>query len=670
MSMAPGQLIEKVSSRWVVGLSVVLMFLLSGCAASYSGSMSHLLKDLEKGDYQGALDKLKDPPKKNKLLYHLEKGLILHYQGQYEASNWEFAEAERISDELFTRSISRQAASMLSSDRVIPYRGEEFELSLIHYYRAMNYARLGDRQAALVECRKANQKLEDHAQQAEYELSYKNDAFLQYMTGLFFESEEEWNDAYISYKDALKGYRAYEAAFGSPVPRILLVDLARLAEYLGYEDEVQKYVESYQLTPEELQPVSGGEIVVFVETGFVPRKHQIELNMPIMMPLEKVVRTAVKKNGEQSDSLGEPSAIVVEQNEERPDRSGDPSEMAAMMQAAVGQLDPSSDDPSEIEAQLRATAEQFLESDDPGELAAQMQAEAEQNREQSDRSDDPNGVVAQLQATVAQLDSSGDPSEVVVQMQTVAEQSGEQPELLGESSEMGAEQNEEQSDSPTEEELAQSEETRTIAEKAIHRYHHPHLYQQLGVDYWLRVAMPEYREVPTQVAEVRLRAGNQGTTAVVGEDLSAIAQQTLSDKFDSILSRAVLRGVVKYLASKGVEKIFDRGQDDEDDEDDKDDKKDDKKDKDGNQWYEGETTGEMLGGLTNLALAALEKADTRNWLSLPHTIYIARLSVPPGTTAPTVELIGTQGGVLAAELLPEVAVPAGEKVFLNFRTFR
>ena len=32
---------------------------------------------------------------------------------------------------------------------------------------------------------------------AEYQLSYKNDAFLQYMTGLFYEAEAEWNDAYL-----------------------------------------------------------------------------------------------------------------------------------------------------------------------------------------------------------------------------------------------------------------------------------------------------------------------------------------------------------------------------------------------------------------------------------------------------------------------------------------
>ena len=490
MSLARGQWTESLmqgSSSLVIGLSVVLLLLLSGCGAAYSGYVSHSLKQLEKGNYEGALDKLEKPTgKTNKLLYHLEKGLILHYQGQYEASNLEFERAERLSDQLYTRSISRHVAAMVSNDAVIAYRGEEFELALIHYYRAMNYARLGDRQAALIECRKANLKLENYSQQAEYELSYKNDAFLQYMTGLFFESEGEWNDAYISYKDALKGYRAYEAAFGLPVPHILLVDLARLAGHLGYEDEVQEYAERYQLERGELQPVAGGEIVVFVESGFVPRKHQVEFNMPIMEG-EKDVKT------------------------------------------------------------------------------------------------------------------------------------------------------------------------QTVAERAVHRYRHPHTYQRQRVDYWLRVALPEYREVRSQVAGVRLRAGEQSATATVGEDLAAIAQQTFTEKFDSILLRAVARNLVKYLASKGIEKAFE--DDDENDEDDE------------NDWAK-KGVGKALGGLVNLLGAATEAADTRSWLSLPRTIHIARLSVAPGTAAPTLEFIDARGQVLAVEPLPEVAVAAGEKVFLNFRTFR
>ena len=481
------------SSRSVIGLSVVLLLLLSGCGAAYSGYVSRSLNQLEKGNYEAALGKLEKPSgKTNKLLYHLEKGLILHYQGQYEASNVEFERAERLSDQLYTRSVSREIAALLSNDSIVAYRGEEFELALIHYYRAMNYARLGDRQAVLVECRKANLKLENYAQQAEYELSYKNDAFLQYMTGLFFEAEGEWNDAYISYKDALKGYRAYEAAFDLQAPRMLIIDLARLAQRLGYEDEVAEYTERYQLEPEELQPASGGELVVFVESGFVPRKHQVEFSVPI------------------------------------------------------------------------------LDYDVPI--------------------------------------------------------------------------------------LKDEWEVWTVSERAIHRYHHPHVYNRRHVEYWLRVALPEYREVPSQVAGVRLRTGDQSALAATAEDLDAIAQRTFAQKFDTILLRTVARSLAKYLASKSIEEAFVDDEDDEDDED----------------WAKlgAWGLGKALGGLVNLFGVATEAADTRGWLALPHAIRIARLAVAPGTAAPTLELLDDRGRVLSVETLPEVAVADGEKVFLNFRTFR
>ena len=463
------------------GFFALLFF--SGCGAAYSGYMGRSLQRLEKGDYRGALSRLEKPGgNTNKLLYHLEKGLILHYQGEYAASNHEFERAERLSDVLHTRSVSREIAALLSNDSVVAYRGEEFELALIHYYRAMNYAQLGDRQAALVECRKANLKLEDYAQHAEYKLSYKNDAFLQYMTGLFYEAEAEWNDAYISYKDALKGYRAYAEAFGLEVPRMLLIDLTRVAQRLGYDEDVAGYCEHYALRPDELLPMPGGELVVFVESGFAPRKRQVDFDVPIMK----------------------------------------------------------------------------------------------------------------------------DEREVAVW---------------------------------------------TVSEHAVKRYHHPRAYRRGRVDYWLKIALPEYREMRTEVAEVRLRIGDQSAMGTRAEDVDAIARRTFAQKFDTILLRTVARNIAKYTASKSIEKAFEADGEEE------------------HAWAK-ESLGEVLGALFNLFGAATEAADTRGWLSLPRDIRIARLPMGAGTVAPGLEFIDERGRVLAVETLPEVEVAVGEKVFVNFRTFR
>ena len=108
------------------------------------------------------------------------------------------------------------------------------------------------------------------------------------------------------------------------------------------------------------------------------------------------------------------------------------------------------------------------------------------------------------------------------------------------------------------------------------------------------------------------------------------------------------------MASKSVEQAFTADDDDK---------------KDGHGWVK-EGLGEVLGGLVNLFGMATEAADTRSWLSLPRAIRIARLAVEPGMTAPTLEFVDDRGQILAVESLPAVAVAAGEKVFLNFRTFR
>ena len=67
-----------------------------------------------------------------------------------------FEAAERRADELYTRSLSGEAAALLTSDLALPYRGTPCELQLIHYYRALNYLALDLPDDALVEARKAN----------------------------------------------------------------------------------------------------------------------------------------------------------------------------------------------------------------------------------------------------------------------------------------------------------------------------------------------------------------------------------------------------------------------------------------------------------------------------------------------------------------------------------
>ncbi len=448
------------------GVVLLLAAVAAGCAAGYSGAMGKSLASMQSRDWEGALRKLDKPVgDTNMLLYRLEKGLILHYAGDYTGSNGQFEQAEKLIDRHYTRSISREVAALLTNDAIRAYSGEEFERVLIHYYRALNYHYLGDHQGALVECRKANLRLSDFAEAAEYELSYANDAFLQYLTGLFYEAGGEVNDAYISYRDAVKGYAAYEDAFGLAPPPPLAADLRRATGELGFEPEWTELRDRWKLDPEAsgAPPLAPRTVTVFAEAGFVGRKGQSEINVPIL---------------------------------------------------------------------------------EEGSLKKVW----------------------------------------------------------------------------------------TLSDQAVRHYHYGY---EGKVEYWLRVALPVYEQAPSDVSGVRLRAGDAEARGWLVQDLDAIAGRTLRDKEDVILRRTVARALAKWLAKEAAEE-----------------------------------ESEVLGALINLFGVGTEAADTRSWLSLPRTIWMARIQMPPGTQEVALEFINAQGGVVDRHEFTGVQVSGGHPVFLSWRSFR
>jgi hypothetical protein len=257
--------------------AIVAITLTFSSCAPYSANTMSIRQSLSSGNYTGALDAVERAAHgPSKLLYFLESGLIAHYDGDYARSNILLERAERISDELFTRSLSRQLAAIVTSDESKHYRGETFELVSIHYYRALNYWYLDLREDALVECRKANLKLARYTSPKAATTTYKNDPFIHYVTALFYESEGEFNDAYVSLKDAESAYQTYAGEFGVPAPQALHSDLARVERELDY---ASTQLDVSALT--EHLPTGSGELVVFAELGFIPRMTQEELSLPL-----------------------------------------------------------------------------------------------------------------------------------------------------------------------------------------------------------------------------------------------------------------------------------------------------------------------------------------------------------------------------------------------------
>ncbi len=155
------------ASRFIVLLlSTVLVG--QGCSslATRQGFYQPITAELRAGNAAAAqqmLEAARDEgnyAEKDRLLYFIDAGMLAHYAGDYQLSNEKLSVAEEAAEELFTKSVSRAAASILLNDNVLEYAGEDYEVLYTNLIMALNYAALGEFEDAFVEVRRANLKLE------------------------------------------------------------------------------------------------------------------------------------------------------------------------------------------------------------------------------------------------------------------------------------------------------------------------------------------------------------------------------------------------------------------------------------------------------------------------------------------------------------------------------
>lgn len=253
----------------------------AGCA-SHSQNMAEVRGALLRGAPGEALSEFTDKKEKpDDLLYLLERGFLEHEAGNYEASNSAFDAAELRAEELYTKSVSNELAALVTSDKVLPYRGYPHELVMIQYFRAFNYLKLGQYDGALVEARKANQRLVELHDEKEDKDTYRNDAFMQYFTGLLYEDAGEWNDAAVAYRNAYTAYEQYRDMYGVSAPATLPSDLYRALSRIGADDEAQRLEDEHAGIADDALSGRDANVVVFVEYGFTPYLEPVDIVLPI-----------------------------------------------------------------------------------------------------------------------------------------------------------------------------------------------------------------------------------------------------------------------------------------------------------------------------------------------------------------------------------------------------
>lgn len=119
----------------------------------------------------------------------------------------------------------------------------------------------------------------------------------------------------------------------------------------------------------------------------------------------------------------------------------------------------------------------------------------------------------------------------------------------------------------------------------------------------LRVAFPKYLERPVYFTEASVTSSNETKNLESVEDVNKIAKKVLQERMVLEFSKALIRAAIK----KATE-------------------------------YQMKKENEALGSLFGIINAITEKADTRNWQTLPHSICYTRIPMKLGTNEITLNL--------------------------------
>lgn len=261
--------------------SLLTVFILNSCATYYQSNYE-FNKEFESGNLKEAIQTLKNRSAqasgKDRFLYFVNKGLVLSMMGHYEESNGFFEEAYLFWED-FKLDYFREGAAYLTNPMVTVYRGEDHEHLMLLYYKAMNYLKLGKQEEALVECRRLSIRLQQLSNRYSKNNNYRHDAFINNLMGIIYDSDNDYNNAFIAYRNAVDTYKnEYEQMFNLSAPNQLKLDLLRTAWLSGFTDEFEKYKNEFGMDGYQYKPAEGGELVFFWHNGLAPVKAEWGVN--------------------------------------------------------------------------------------------------------------------------------------------------------------------------------------------------------------------------------------------------------------------------------------------------------------------------------------------------------------------------------------------------------
>lgn len=259
-------------------------FTFTACT-TYTDETQSIHSDFINQNYTEAYSKLEQSGLKkshtNRLLYHLEKSLILDRMDKLGDSRQSLFKAASIVDELYTVSLSKTAATLIYNESAQDYSGEIFEQVAIHTLLALSFLQDNMLKKARIEAKQINHKL--YAITQEYGTknnSYTEDAFALYLSGIIYDALGNIDDAIIDYRRALSLYQSpgYRHFFTGKVAQQIGQALFRLA-HIRKRHDILKELNTFKFELETNQ--NQGEIIVIHEIGHILRKQAHDFMIPI-----------------------------------------------------------------------------------------------------------------------------------------------------------------------------------------------------------------------------------------------------------------------------------------------------------------------------------------------------------------------------------------------------
>jgi len=264
---------------------------------------------------------------KDAIVWRLEQGAALRGNGQCEASNKAFDQAQDRIDQYSQEArvkVGNEAAALLSNQANLPYTGRAYDGIMLNTYKALNYLQLGEPDKARVELIRAYQRQQDavtdnqrRIEKVQGEAAKSKDKATMDKAQADPKFKSQMQGAYTDL-DNLKAYANYVNPFTVYLDGLFFMadaadasDLERahksLERVAGFASD-NNYVKQDLATVDDLingKPLPPTTYVIF-ETGCAPVRGQIRIDIPIIVTKVSYVGAAfptLKPQGNYQPSL-------------------------------------------------------------------------------------------------------------------------------------------------------------------------------------------------------------------------------------------------------------------------------------------------------------------------------------------------------------------------------